>query len=42
MTVSESKESCWRALGDVVGRVMTSLESHAADERPKPVRRNKR
>ena len=40
MTVSESKESSWRVLGDVVGQLVSALAT--VDERPKPVRRKQR
>jgi len=42
MTVSESKESSWRVLGDVVGHLVRSLASPAAGQRPRPVKRTKR
>jgi|SwirhirootsSR3_FD_contig_41_767271_length_678_multi_9_in_0_out_0_2 hypothetical protein len=46
MTVSESKESSWCVLGDVVGSLMSSLANSAVDQRPGgkayPVKRTKR
>jgi hypothetical protein len=42
MTVSESKESSWRTLGDVVGNLVSTLASTNPDQRPNPVLRTKR
>jgi len=42
MTVSESRESSWRVLGDVVGSLVSSLASPAVDQQPSAVRRPKR
>jgi hypothetical protein len=42
MTVSESKESSWRTLGDVVGNLVSTLASTNPDQRPNPVLRTNR
>ena len=41
MTVSESRESSWRVLGDVVGNLVSSLASPAVDRRPQSLVRPK-
>ena len=41
MTVSESRESSWRVLGDVVVSLVSSLASPVVDQRLKPVTRTR-